>query len=237
MFKKILSIMLLLCLAIAPIEALAASVKITFPGKVGMLYEDMTVTVKPKVSGVKLSKLKWETSNASVVRVSGNRVIARNGGKILTTDNGNGGWSVFQVGRAVDDGERPVVTGNEILAENGGILEARHFVTLSKGNKITIRNGGVLQTTVAEPEIAPTEPGDIVMENGVFSTRQNNCNVRLFETSVSATSFPNLTVRGKTAFRLTGVQTDAWHGSQDYVFEETSDPRHFVRLEMMDGAT
>lgn len=169
--------------------------------------------------------------------VSGNRVIARNGGKILTTDSGNGGWSVFQVGRAVDDGERPVVTGNEILAENGGILEARHFVTLSKGNKITIRNGGVLQTTVAEPEIAPAEPGDIVMENGVFSTRQNNCNVRLFETSVSATSFPNLTVRGKTAFRLTGVQTDVWHGSQDYVFEETSDPRHFVRLEMMDGAT
>lgn len=74
MFKKILSIMLLLCLAIAPIEALAASVRITFPGKVGMLYEDMSFAVKPKVSGVKLSRLKWETSNSSVVRVSGNRV-------------------------------------------------------------------------------------------------------------------------------------------------------------------
>ena len=169
--------------------------------------------------------------------VSGNRVIARNGGKILTTDSGNAGWSVFQVGRADDDDAHPVVTGNEILAENGGILEARHFVTLSKGNKITIRNGGVLQTSASEPEISPAEPGDIVMENGIFSTRQNNCNVNQFETSTSSTSFPNLTVRGKTAFRLTGVQTDAWNGSQDYVFEETDNPRHFVRLEMVDGAT
>ena len=171
--------------------------------------------------------------------VSNNTLVVRRGGTYAVTDSGNGGWSEIATGLAGDSEEAPVAVGNKIIAEEGGILEARTFKTLSgNGNTMTFRNGGVLQTRVKEPNIMPFAPGAISMHDAVLSYHGTSCDVKLFESSTKETGYAALDVRGSTTFRLTDASTDRWNsGSQSYAFGKTDNPRHFVRLEMVDGTT
>ena len=162
-----------------------------------------------------------------------NRIVATANGKIVATE-------FIQVGLSADASRgagEAVVVNNKVIAEFGGVIEAKTLATISgNGNAIIARNGGVFQFFNAEPGIEPYEAGAVSIDSGVISYRgMSNCNPYLWETSTKAKSWSSLTVSGKNAFRLCGSSTS----NQTYEFGdvEPSNPRHFVRLEMVDGTT
>lgn len=87
--KRFLSLILTLILLMAPADALAAKkASIKMPVKVGMMYIGDTVTVTPKVSGVKLSALVWESSNPFVVSADGRRLTGVSEGLAVVRASG-----------------------------------------------------------------------------------------------------------------------------------------------------
>lgn len=91
MKKRILSLILMLSLLMLPVNALAAKASIRMPVKIGMMYVGQSLTVKPKVSGVSHSSLKWQSSAASVVKAQdGGRLTARKEGLALVRASGKG---------------------------------------------------------------------------------------------------------------------------------------------------
>lgn len=163
-----------------------------------------------------------------------NRIVATANGKIVATE-------FIQVGLSADashGAEEAVVVNNKVIAENGGIIEAKTLATISgNGNAIIARNGGVFQFVNAEPGIEPFEEGAIAIDSGVISYRMDNCTPTTVETSTKAKSWQALTVTGKNAFRLTECQTRDWDNSYTFGDTEPANPRHFVRLEMVGGTT
>ena len=163
-----------------------------------------------------------------------NRIVARANGKIAATE-------LIQVGLSADasrGAEEAVVVDNKVIAEFGGIIEAKKLATISgNGNAIIARNGGVLQFYVTEPGIEPFEEGAIAIDSGVISYRMDNCTPKTVETSTKDNSWQALTVTGRNAFRLAECQTRDWDNSYIFGDTEPANPRHFVRLEMIGGTT
>ena len=162
--------------------------------------------------------------------VTGNRIVARSNGVLLANQRLSAGYDR-------DDPDAPAVTDNLVLAEEGGVLEAKEFVTYSgNGNAIIVRNGGVMQFFERDPIIKPFEEGAIVLENGVLSYHVDVFDVNNIMNSTRDDGIRNLTVRGHNALRMNSCANTTWE-NQTYEFGETDDPRHFVRLEMVDGTT
>lgn len=163
-----------------------------------------------------------------------NRIVAMANGKIVATE-------LIQVGLSADasrGAEEAVVVDNKVIAEFGGIIEAKKLATISgNGNAIIARNGGVLQFYVTEPGIEPFEEGAIAIDSGVISYRMDNCTPKTVETSTKDNSWQALTVTGRNAFRLAECQTRDWDNSYTFGDTEPANPRHFVRLEMVGGTT
>lgn len=163
-----------------------------------------------------------------------NRIVATANGKIVATE-------FIQVGLSADasrGAEEAVVVNNKVIAEFGGIIEAKKLATISgNGNAIIARNGGVLQFYETEPGIEPFEEGTIAIDSGVISYRMNNCTPTTVETSTKAKSWQALTVTGRNAFRLAECQTRDRDNSYTFGDTEPANPRHFVRLEMVGGTT
>ena len=163
-----------------------------------------------------------------------NRIVATANGKIVATE-------FIQVGLSADASRgagEAVVVNNKVIAEFGGIIEAKKLATISgNGNAIMARNGGVLQFYETEPGIEPFEEGAIAIDSGVISYRMNNCTPTTVETSTKANSWQALTVTGRNAFRLAECQTRDSNNSYTFGDTEPANPRHFVRLEMVGGTT
>ena len=88
MRRKILALLLVAAVLLAlPVSAMAAT--ISFPVKVGLMIEGETVTLKPKLSRVKLGNLTWTSSDESVLALAGNVARALKPGGFLEckTDN------------------------------------------------------------------------------------------------------------------------------------------------------
>lgn len=171
-----------------------------------------------------------DTSTTAGTLASGNRLVVRTGGLAA---------SLMEViaGLSGDTNAVALVENGEFIAEQGGVLEGRTFQTVSgNGCRILARDGGVLQFIEYDPTVKPFEPGAIALEDGTISFRVNDCDVYRFTASTKKDGITNLVVRGATGFRLASC-TNRTASTQAYVFERTSDPKHFARLEMVGGTT
>lgn len=86
MKRTILFILIIaLIAAMLPGTALAAKKSISLGGKVGLMYEDMAVTLKPKLKGITKSQLSWSSSAEGVAMVSGGTISSVKPGLAVIT--------------------------------------------------------------------------------------------------------------------------------------------------------
>ena len=92
MKRRILCALLALALLTAalPAGALAAKARIKFGGKVGFMYVDGQVTVKPSLRRVRIGELSWESSDEDVATVAGGKITALAEGRTVITASGGG---------------------------------------------------------------------------------------------------------------------------------------------------
>lgn len=90
--KKMVAIALvcMLLIGILPVSALAARAYISLGGKVGFMYEDMSVTLKPGLKNVSADDLSWNSSDASVATVSNGRITSLKEGRTVISVSGGG---------------------------------------------------------------------------------------------------------------------------------------------------
>lgn len=138
--KRILCALLLAALLLGmPVQALAAKkATIKFPAKVGLMTEGTSVTLKPKLSRVKLSQLSWSSSDESVASLDGNVLTGVNPGKAVITASGGGAKASFGV----------------------VVLPAR--LSLAVGEKTALPYGGVEKYAVRDRKVAKVgKKGDV----------------------------------------------------------------------------
>ena len=90
--KKHLARVLLaiLLLSMLPAQALAAKASISLGGNLGFLYEDGSVTLKPKLKNLSAEDLSWSSSDESVATVSAGTIRAKSAGRTVITVSGGG---------------------------------------------------------------------------------------------------------------------------------------------------
>ena len=117
------AIRILLALAIVAsllsASALAANAAIYLGGKVGFMYEDMSVTLKPTLWNVTSSQLTWSSSDTTAAWVSGGTVTALNPGRTIITVSGGG--ATAQCGVVVLPREIEVEAGKSVSLPNGTV--------------------------------------------------------------------------------------------------------------------
>lgn len=134
-------IMALIC-SMLPGWAMAASIKLG--GKVGFMYEDMSVTLKPRLSGVKKSSLKWESSDTDVVTVKGGKITSRNEGLCVVSVKGGGAKA--QCGVVVLPRSVELKAGEKYSLPYGGVekykVQHAKIASVSKNGEITAKAAG-----------------------------------------------------------------------------------------------
>ena len=90
--KKSIAILLLAVLLIAglPVSAYAAKASIQLGGKVGLMYEDMSVTLKPRLSNVNANEIDWSSSDETVAVVDNGTIKSLTPGRTVITASANG---------------------------------------------------------------------------------------------------------------------------------------------------
>lgn len=81
---------LLLSMCLSCVSAQAAGVRIRMGGKLGLMYVDDSVSLRPKVSGVDRSKLKWESSDTDVAVVEAGVIQAKAPGRTVISASAGG---------------------------------------------------------------------------------------------------------------------------------------------------
>ena len=107
---------LMLSLGVNASAAKKASIK--FPAKMGLVLEGKSVTLKPKLSGVKASQLSWSSSDEAVMTVSGGKLSALKPGKAVLTATSGG------------------------ASAKCGVVVLPANITLAVGEKLTLPRGG-----------------------------------------------------------------------------------------------
>ena len=90
--KRMLLFLLILALltGFLPVCASAAQTEIRLGGKIGFMYEDMSITLKPKLKNLSMDELVWQSSDRGIVTVDGGRFTARAVGRAIITVSGGG---------------------------------------------------------------------------------------------------------------------------------------------------
>ena len=138
MKRRILCLILLVSLLL-PGNAFAAKASIRMPVQVGMLYVNQTVTVKPSVSNVSRSSLKWESSNSAIV-------TAKSGGKLTGVREG------LALVRASGSGARAIC----------GVVVLPKSLTLTVGQSYRLPSHSILEYATANPKIATISDAGVV---------------------------------------------------------------------------
>ena len=112
----LLLVALMLSLGVNASAAKKASIK--FPAKMGLVLEGKSVTLKPKLSGVKASQLSWSSSDEAVMTVSGGKLSALKPGKAVLTATSGG------------------------ASAKCGVVVLPANITLAVGEKLTLPRGG-----------------------------------------------------------------------------------------------
>lgn len=143
MAKTLRRILIMVLIAsMLPAAAMAASIKLG--GKVGFMYEDMSVTLKPKISGVKRSSLKWASSDTDVVTVKGGRITAKEEG--LAVVSVKGGGASAKCGVVVLPRTVKLEEGEKYSLPYGGVekyrIQHKRIASISKNGEITAKAAG-----------------------------------------------------------------------------------------------
>ena len=117
-------------LGVLPSTALAARAGISLGGKVGFMYEDASVTLKPKLKNLKASQLSWTSSEPSVASVSGGKISAHKAGRTVITASGANATAAC------------------------GVVVLPREVSVKVGETISLPNGTVESYTVQDTSVA-----------------------------------------------------------------------------------
>ena len=144
--KKHLARILLavLLLGMLPASALAAKVSISLGGNLGFLYEDGSVTLKPKLKNLSASDLSWSSSDESVATVSGGTIQAKSAGRTVITVSGGG--ATARCGVVVLPREVKVAVGETVSLPYGTkesyTMQYDSIASVSKSGAITGKKAG-----------------------------------------------------------------------------------------------
>lgn len=129
--KKTMAFLLAVLIALSlPAAALAAKAGISMGGKLGFMYADMSVTLKPRLSGISASDLNWSSSDASVAGVSGGKITSLKPGRTVITASANG------------------------VSARCGVVVLPKTVSLKTGETIALPNGTLEKYAVQDERIA-----------------------------------------------------------------------------------
>ena len=144
--KKHLARILLavLLLSMLPASALAAKASISLGGNLGFLYEDGSVTLKPKLKNLSASDLSWSSSDESVATVSGGTIQAKSAGRTVITVSGGG--ATARCGVVVLPREIKVAVGETVSLPYGTkesyTMQYDSIASVSKSGAITGKKAG-----------------------------------------------------------------------------------------------
>lgn len=90
--KKRIAFVLIVALLLmsVPFSAFAAKASIQLGGKVGFMYTDMSVTLKPRVKNVSASEIVWSSSDESVATVEGGTIKSIAPGRAVISASAGG---------------------------------------------------------------------------------------------------------------------------------------------------
>ena len=136
--RRISAIMaVVILLTLLPAQALAAS--ITLGGKVGFMYVDTSVVLRPTVSGVRWTALSYQSSDPGVASIAPDGTIrAHSPGRTVIT-----------------------VSGGGAMAKCGVVVLPRS-VTIGAGQSLGLPNGTVEQYRVRDAAIASISPNGVI---------------------------------------------------------------------------
>ncbi|MBR1822247.1 MAG: L,D-transpeptidase family protein [Clostridia bacterium] len=140
MKKRIFCIVLIAALMLAlPVNALAAKkASIKFPVKMGLMLEDASVTLSPKLKHVRGDALTWESSDETVAQIWGGKLTALKAGKTVVTATGGGAKA------------------------SCGVVVLPKAVSVGVGERFSLPRGGVEQYAVKDKEIAAISKKGVV---------------------------------------------------------------------------
>ena len=144
--KKHLARILLavLLLSMFPASALAAKASISLGGNLGFLYEDGSVTLKPKLKNLSASDLSWSSSDESVATVEGGTIRAKSAGRTVITVSGSG--ATARCGVVVLPREVKVAVGETVPLPYGTkesyTMQYDSIASVSKSGAITGKKAG-----------------------------------------------------------------------------------------------
>ena len=144
--KKHLARILLaiLLLSMFPAQALAAKASISLGGNLGFLYEDGSVTLKPKLKNLSAEDLSWSSSDESVATVSGGTIQAKSAGRTVITVSGSG--ATARCGVVVLPREVKVAVGETVPLPYGTkesyTMQYDSIASVSKSGAITGKQAG-----------------------------------------------------------------------------------------------
>lgn len=143
-----LALLLILVLAFASIPALAEKAQIRLGGKMGLMYTGDSVTLRPKLTGVQKSELKWSSSDESVATVSGGTIVGKAPGRAVISVSGGGAQArcgVVVLPKSVElkvgeSGQLPNGTLEKYAVQNGKIasIGKRGLVTAKAAGETLI---------------------------------------------------------------------------------------------------
>lgn len=134
----------ILLLSMLPASALAAKESISLGGNLGFLYEDGSVTLKPKLKNLSASDLTWSSSDESVATVSNGIIRAQSTGRTVITVSGGG--ATARCGVVVLPREVKLAVGETVSLPNGTkekyTMQYDSIASVSRGGAITGKKAG-----------------------------------------------------------------------------------------------
>ena len=142
-------LIMMMILTMLPTGAYAAAINLG--GKLGFMYEGMSVTLKPKLSGVKRASLVWASSDTDIAVVSNGKITAKDAGLAVVSVKGGGASAkcgVVVLPRSVE-----VKVGKSVSLPYGGAekyaVEHKKIASISKNGEITGKAAGNTRVLVA----------------------------------------------------------------------------------------
>jgi len=142
-------LIMVMILSMLPTGAYAAAIRLG--GKVGFMYENMSVTLKPKLAGVKRGNLVWASSDTDVATVKGGKITSKSAG--LTTVSVSGGGASAKCGVVVLPRSVEVKAGESLSLPYGGVekyaVQHKRIASISRSGVITGKAAGNTRVLVA----------------------------------------------------------------------------------------
>jgi len=135
------AVLLLGCL---PVSALAAKASIHLGGKVGFMYTDMSVTLKPRVKNVSAAEIEWSSSDEGVATVEGGTIKAIAPGRAVISAAAS--ETVARCGVVVLPKSIEIKTGESFSLPNGTVeryaVQHSSIASVSKKGVVTGKAAG-----------------------------------------------------------------------------------------------